>query len=341
MRELREFLTAGGGKSAGAKAPGKTRGRNPASPASASRAGRPPRGSVPRFVERVLLAHPGWTAREIAGQAASGTERSIPPLDSIRVELRKGRASGRYALEGIRPIKLTAKNALFAGHDEGVTAWGSIASLIGTCKMNGVEPYAWLKSTLEKIARGNPQSKIRELMPWNFEPEAHATWSRRSARSPYNLIDQPRPRRGAQTPLLLYFSFCTQPFAPVECLQGEVDHEFVRRAVRSPGGVFDALPLLGEYADAPVLCSIGCFGHVSVSIPFGFLTQTNPFSGGFPQGKGDVSGENLPRSRPWRDRSEGVARQLEMPVGRSGLAQIATMQAIAYTARKHGPCAVL
>ena len=45
----------------------------------------------------------------------------------------------------IRPVKLTAKNALFAGHDEGAAAWGRVASLIETCKMNGVEPYAWLK----------------------------------------------------------------------------------------------------------------------------------------------------------------------------------------------------
>ena len=52
----------------------------------------------------------------------------------------------------IRPIKLTAKNALFAGHDEGARSWGRIASLIETYKMNGVEPYAWLKTTLEKIA---------------------------------------------------------------------------------------------------------------------------------------------------------------------------------------------
>ena len=70
----------------------------------------------------------------------------------------------------IRPVKLTAKNALFAGHDEGAAAWGRIASLIGTCKMNGVEPYAWLTNTLEKIAAGHPQSRILELLPWNFEP---------------------------------------------------------------------------------------------------------------------------------------------------------------------------
>ncbi len=70
----------------------------------------------------------------------------------------------------IRPVKLTAKNALFAGHDEGAAAWGRVASLIETCKMNGIEPYAWLKSTLEKIAAGHPQSRIHELLPWNFEP---------------------------------------------------------------------------------------------------------------------------------------------------------------------------
>ena len=39
-----------------------------------------------------------------------------------------------------------------------------------TCKMNGVEPYAGLKSTLEKIADGHPQSRVHELLPWAFTP---------------------------------------------------------------------------------------------------------------------------------------------------------------------------
>ena len=67
-------------------------------------------------------------------------------------------------------MKLTAKNALFAGNDEGAAAWGRIASLLETCKMNGVEPYAWLKSTLEKIAGGHPQSRVHELLLWAFTP---------------------------------------------------------------------------------------------------------------------------------------------------------------------------
>ena len=69
----------------------------------------------------------------------------------------------------IRPIALNRKNALFAGHDEGGRNWGRIASLIETCKLNNVEPYAYIKATLVAIATGHPAAKIEELMPWNFQ----------------------------------------------------------------------------------------------------------------------------------------------------------------------------
>ena len=92
--------------------------------------------------------------------------------DGLLVFLYDGRVEmdSNFVENRIRPIKLTAKNALFAGHDEGARSWGCIASHIETCKMNGVEPYAWLKSTLEKIAAGHPQSRLHELLPWNFDP---------------------------------------------------------------------------------------------------------------------------------------------------------------------------
>ena len=90
--------------------------------------------------------------------------------DGLLAFLHDGRVEmgNNFVENRIRPIKLTAKNALFAGHDEGARAWGRIASLIQTCKMN--EPYAWLKDTLEKIAAGHPNSRIDELLPWNFKP---------------------------------------------------------------------------------------------------------------------------------------------------------------------------
>lgn len=71
----------------------------------------------------------------------------------------------------IRPIALNRKNALFAGHDEGGRTWARIASLIETCKLNGVEPYAYLKATREAIAQGHPAARIEELMPWNFDKQ--------------------------------------------------------------------------------------------------------------------------------------------------------------------------
>ena len=95
--------------------------------------------------------------------------------DGLLVFLYDGRVEmdSNFVENRIRPIKLTAKNALFAGHDEGARSWGCIASHIETCKMNGVEPYAWLKSTLEKIAAGHPQSRLHELLPWNFDPASN------------------------------------------------------------------------------------------------------------------------------------------------------------------------
>lgn len=68
----------------------------------------------------------------------------------------------------IRPIALNRKNALFAGHDAGAENWAVIASLIETCKLNGVDPQAWLAVTLGAIVADHRQSLINELLPWNF-----------------------------------------------------------------------------------------------------------------------------------------------------------------------------
>ena len=89
--------------------------------------------------------------------------------DGLRVFLDDGRVEmNSNSVENlIRPVALNRKNALFAGHDEGAAAWGRIASLIETAKLNGVEPYAYLKAILEAIAAGHPTSRIDELLPWN------------------------------------------------------------------------------------------------------------------------------------------------------------------------------
>jgi hypothetical protein len=91
--------------------------------------------------------------------------------DGLQIFLTDGRVEiDSNAVENtIRPIVLNRKNALFAGHDEGGKNWGLFASLIETCKMNGVNPFHYLKTTLEALANGHPQSRIDELMPWAFK----------------------------------------------------------------------------------------------------------------------------------------------------------------------------
>lgn len=64
----------------------------------------------------------------------------------------------------IRPVALGRKNYLFAGSHEAARRSGMLYSLLGTCKMHGIEPYSWLKNTLQKIAE-HPVNKVHELLP--------------------------------------------------------------------------------------------------------------------------------------------------------------------------------
>ena len=84
-------------------------------------------------------------------------------LDDGRIEMDTNTVE-----RAIRPIALNRKNVLFAGSDEGGTNWAIIASLIETCKLNNVNPHAWLTDTLTKLVNHWPQKRIDELMPWTY-----------------------------------------------------------------------------------------------------------------------------------------------------------------------------
>ena len=68
----------------------------------------------------------------------------------------------------IRPVALTRKNALFAGHEVGAENWALLASIVATCKLNDVNPVAYIADTLGAILNGHPQNRIEDLMPWRF-----------------------------------------------------------------------------------------------------------------------------------------------------------------------------
>ena len=68
----------------------------------------------------------------------------------------------------IRPISLGRKNFLFAGSHRGAQRLAIIYSLIGTCKLNNVNPYEWLKDVIGKI-NSYPVNKVHELLPHNWK----------------------------------------------------------------------------------------------------------------------------------------------------------------------------
>lgn len=84
-------------------------------------------------------------------------------LDDGRLELDTNPVENQ-----IRPIALTRKNALFAGHEVGAENWAMLASLIATCKMSDVNPVDYIAETLRAILEGHPMSRIEDLMPWQF-----------------------------------------------------------------------------------------------------------------------------------------------------------------------------
>lgn len=65
-------------------------------------------------------------------------------------------------------MALNRKNALFAGSDHGGEHWAVIASLVETCKLNGVEPQAYLADVMTRIVKGHPQRRLDELLPWAY-----------------------------------------------------------------------------------------------------------------------------------------------------------------------------
>jgi transposase len=72
----------------------------------------------------------------------------------------------------IRPVALGRKNHLFAGSDGGGERWAVICSLIETCRLNGVEPYAYLKDAIARMVAGHPMNRLDELLPWNWTPRS-------------------------------------------------------------------------------------------------------------------------------------------------------------------------
>lgn len=79
--------------------------------------------------------------------------------------------SNNAAERSLRGVALGRKSWLFCGSDRGGHRAAAMYSLVVTCKMNGVDPQAWLADVLSRIA-GHPVHRLDELLPWNWRPAA-------------------------------------------------------------------------------------------------------------------------------------------------------------------------
>jgi transposase len=119
-----------------------------------------------------------WLEQELSRIPPNGTL-----ADAIRYALARWPALCRFLDDGridldnnpveraIRPVALGRKNHLFAGSDGGGDRWATVCSLIATAKLNDVDPYAYLKDVLARMAAGHLRSRLDELLPWAWKPD--------------------------------------------------------------------------------------------------------------------------------------------------------------------------
>ncbi len=140
------------------------------------------KGQAPavRLAERMRLSEPivdrlflemGAIQGQILMKDAFGDaiNYTLKLRDGLRIFLSDGRVEmdNNLVENVIRPLALIRKNSLFAGSTLGGEIWAMLSSLIGTCKLNGVEPYAYLTWVFEKIAAKLPLAEYHKLFPWH------------------------------------------------------------------------------------------------------------------------------------------------------------------------------
>lgn len=124
---------------------------------------RPLLASLKQWLEETLgkLSRKSDTAQAVR-YALGRWEALLHYVDDGHLEM-----DNNAAERALRVVALGRKNYLFAGSDRGGERAAAIYSLIGTAKLNGIDPETYLREVLSRIA-DHPVNRIEELLPWNL-----------------------------------------------------------------------------------------------------------------------------------------------------------------------------
>ena len=142
----------------------------------ARRASRDPQCTEPAVagIAETMAGRDLGQALEEIGHRAGGSLRTRT-MGSVAALLRRWSTGNRQQRGGASVARCRAgkKEFLFAGSDRGGESAAAMYSLIGTAKLNGIEPESYLRNVLSRIAE-HPINRIEELLPWNVAAEAAA-----------------------------------------------------------------------------------------------------------------------------------------------------------------------
>ena len=112
--------------------------------------------------------------RRISGKAALG--RALQYALSRWDALTRYTTDGRLGIDNnlaerlLRGIAVTRKNFLFVGSDTGGDRAAVLYTLIESAKLNRLDPEAYLADVIDRMAKGHPNSRLADLLPWYWKP---------------------------------------------------------------------------------------------------------------------------------------------------------------------------
>jgi hypothetical protein len=130
--------------------------------------------------------------RSFFERALSQISKKSSLAGAIRYGLTRWNALCRYCEDGrleisnnaaeraIKPLALGRKNWMFAGSDAGGKRAATIYTILQTATLNGLDPEAYLRDVLARIA-DHPINRIDKLLPWNWAADEAASASTEKA----------------------------------------------------------------------------------------------------------------------------------------------------------------